>query len=175
MKEPLYMRVLWTLTVPTPRLGIPSPTSMACKLAFISKYSDWNPPNWPQIGWNYPLWIVFVILMINLRTKHSYANLSRDYYINHNPASSVKRNVSRVEPLGTQVGQILLQFPEGKSLYDVDWIGVLSRRKKVGSHCEIVCHQDLISTYLSCHQSVTFFSTLNFNKQVVTAVEEAFL
>ena len=46
----------------------------------------------------------------------------RDYYLN---------NVSRVEPLDTQVGQLLLQFPEGKSLYDVDWIGVLSRRKKV--------------------------------------------
>ena len=41
------------------------------------------------------------------------------------------KNVSRVEPLATQVGQILLQFPEGKSIYDVDWIGVLSRRKKV--------------------------------------------
>ena len=37
----------------------------------------------------------------------------------------------RVEPVGSEVNQILLQFPEGKSFYDVDWIGVLSRRKKV--------------------------------------------
>merc|ERR1711892_382362 len=39
-----------------------------------------------------------------------------------------------VEPVDTSVSQLLLQFPEGKSLFNVDWIGVLSRRnkKKVG-------------------------------------------
>jgi len=35
-----------------------------------------------------------------------------------------------VEPVDTNTAQLLLQFPEGKSLFDVDWIGVLSRRSK---------------------------------------------
>ena len=39
-----------------------------------------------------------------------------------------------VEPVESQVGQLLLQFPEGKSLLDVNWIGVLSRRKKVSQY-----------------------------------------
>ena len=42
--------------------------------------------------------------------------------------------LSSVEHVGSQVSQILLQFPEGKSMYDVDWIGVLSRRKKVSHY-----------------------------------------
>ena len=40
--------------------------------------------------------------------------------------------------MAPQAGQLLLQFPEGKSLYDVDWIGVLSRRKKV-RYLQILC------------------------------------
>ena len=42
--------------------------------------------------------------------------------------------LSSVEHVGSQVSKILLQFPEGKSMYDVDWIGVLSRRKKVSHY-----------------------------------------
>ena len=40
-------------------------------------------------------------------------------------------SILSVEPVKSQISQILLQFPEGKSLHDVDWIGVLSRKKKV--------------------------------------------
>ena len=43
-----------------------------------------------------------------------------------------------MEPVAPRAGQLLLQFPEGKSLYDVDWIGVLSRRKKV-RYLQILC------------------------------------
>lgn len=35
-----------------------------------------------------------------------------------------------VDPVDESVAQLLLQFPEGKSVHNVDWIGVLSRRSK---------------------------------------------
>merc|ERR1719318_1956809 len=35
-----------------------------------------------------------------------------------------------VDPVDQSVAQLLLQFPEGKSVQNVDWIGVLSRRNK---------------------------------------------
>lgn len=35
-----------------------------------------------------------------------------------------------VEPVGREKGLMVLQFPEGKSLLTVDWVGVLSRRNK---------------------------------------------
>ena len=38
-----------------------------------------------------------------------------------------------MDPIDPTAAQILLQFPEGKSLFNVDWIGVLSRRNKVSS------------------------------------------
>ena len=37
----------------------------------------------------------------------------------------------RVDPVDQSMAQLLLQFPEGKSVHSVDWIGVLSRRNKV--------------------------------------------
>lgn len=55
-----------------------------------------------------------------------------------------------MEPLDTQVGQLLLQFPEGKSIYDVDWIGVLSRRKKVGG----------LTTGSVCHEECKYFQKM---------------
>ena len=46
--------------------------------------------------------------------------------------------ISRVEAVPRRSPLLVLQFPEGKSLYDVDWIGVLSRRKKV-RYLQILC------------------------------------
>jgi hypothetical protein len=36
-----------------------------------------------------------------------------------------------VESLGKESSSLLLQFPAGKSLFSVNWLGVLSKEKKV--------------------------------------------
>jgi hypothetical protein len=45
-----------------------------------------------------------------------------------------------VESLGKESSSLLLQFPAGKSLFNVNWLGVLSKEKKV-SKCPLLIGQ----------------------------------
>ena len=67
-------------------------------------------------------------------------------------------SIFRVQILKTSPNgeDLTLTFPKGKSLYDVDWLGFISRKKKVRTHLTLLVYiilleDDHISIYsLNC-------------------------
>ena len=68
-------------------------------------------------------------------------------------------SIFRVQILKTSPNgeDLTLTFPKGKSLYDVDWLGFISRKKKVTTHLTLLVYiillleDDHISIYsLNC-------------------------